>query len=73
MSKFFTNKLVKFLFITGSAFTIAIFLFYFMSSLIAQTPNLKKSNQASGVIEFIRTKPKSFLDEKKKKITKKKI
>lgn len=54
------------------AFLTALVLFYFMSALISKTPDLKDKKNSSGLIEFIRAKPRSFLDEKKRKLPEKK-
>ena len=51
----------------------SLVLFYFMSSLISKTPELKKGEEMTGLIEFIRIKPKSFLDKKKRKLPEKKL
>jgi len=48
-----------------------LFLFYFMSVLISNTPDFTKKEELVSLIEFIRTKPRSFLDEKKRKLPKK--
>ena len=54
------------------AFLTALVLFYFMSALISNTPDLKRGEESVGLIEFIRVKPRSFLDEKKRKLPEKK-
>lgn len=71
MSDFFLKKLVRIIVITGLAFVIALFLFYFMSVLISKTPSLIKGDRMTGIIEFIRTKPRSFLEERKRKLPQK--
>ncbi|MDE0519004.1 MAG: energy transducer TonB [Bdellovibrionales bacterium] len=43
-----------------------------MSVLISDTPDLKKKTDMVGLIEFIRVKPRSFLDEKTRKLPEKK-
>ncbi len=55
------------------AFLTTFGLFYLMSVLISDTPDLKRKEDMAGLIEFIRTKPKSFLDEKKRKLPEKKL
>ena len=54
------------------ALLIALGLFYFMSVLISEKAQIAKTQSAGGIIEFIRVKPRSFLDEKKRKLPEKK-
>ena len=56
----------------GGAFAISLLLFYFMAMLISNTEDLRKQDDQAGLIEFIRVKPRSFLDEKKRTLPKKK-
>ena len=55
------------------AFLTTLVLFYFMSALISSTPDLTNKEDQAGIIEFIRVKPRSFLDEKKRKLPEKKL
>lgn len=66
------NPLLKISICISLAFLTALVLFYFMSALISNTPDLKKGEESIGLIEFIRVKPRSFLDEKKRKLPEKK-
>lgn len=66
------NKFVKISGCVGLAFLTVLTLFYFMSALISKTPNLTNKKNLTGLIEFIRVKPRSFLDEKKRKLPEKK-
>lgn len=66
------NPLLKISVCISLAFLTALVLFYFMSALISNTPDLKKGEESIGLIEFIRVKPRSFLDEKKRKLPEKK-
>ncbi len=68
----FFFRSVKFFVCASLAFWIALFLFYFMSVLISKTPDLKKNAVETGIIEFIRHKPHTFLDQKKRKLPEKK-
>ena len=54
------------------ALFIALALFYFMSVLIADKARIAKKEDTAGLVEFIRVKPRSFLDEKKRKLPEKK-
>ena len=67
-----TLSMIKFSVCGGGAFAISLLLFYFMSSLISGTEDLKKPEDTAGLIEFIRVKPRSFLDEKKRTLPQKK-
>ncbi|MDE0119264.1 MAG: energy transducer TonB [Bdellovibrionales bacterium] len=66
------NKLVKMGACVSLALLTTLVLFYFMSVLISDTPDLKKKTDMAGLIEFIRVKPRSFLDEKIRKLPEKK-
>ena len=65
-------KALKITFCSGLALITALLLFYFMSALISQKDLNKKAQITDGLIEFTRVKPKSFLDEKKRKLPPKK-
>ncbi len=54
------------------ALLIALALFYFMSVLISDKARIAKKEDTAGLIEFIRVKPRSFLDEKKRRLPEKK-
>ena len=54
------------------AFFIVLILFYVMSVLIAGDKTIRRHLPAEGLVEFIRTKPKDFLEEKKRKLPQKK-
>ena len=69
---FFFKKAFKNGIITGGAFVVALSLFYFMALLIHDTPSFKKNGRTRGIVEFIRTKPRSFLEEKKRSLPQKK-
>lgn len=69
---FTQNTLVKSIASLGLAFLTALSLFYIMSALISSTSDIKKQTQKIGLIEFIRVKPRTFLDEKKRKLPEKK-
>ena len=66
------NKFVKMSACSVLSLMTALVLFYFMSALISSTPDLTKKKDIDGLIEFIRTKPSAFLDEKKRKLPEKK-
>ena len=66
------NPFLKISICISLAFLTAMVLFYFMSALISNTPDLKRGEESIGLIEFIRVKPRSFLDEKKRKLPEKK-
>ena len=66
------NKFVKISACTGLAFLTVLVLFYFMSALISRPPDIKKQTEVTSLVEFIRSKPRDFLDEKKRKLPKKK-
>ena len=66
------NPFLKISICISLAFLTALVLFYFMSALISNTPDLKRGEESVGLIEFIRVKPRSFLDEKKRKLPEKK-
>ena len=66
------NPFLKISICISLAFLTAMVLFYFMSALISNTPDLKRGEESIGLIEFIRIKPRSFLDEKKRKLPEKK-
>ena len=72
ITKLAQNKFVKIGGCVCLALLTALVLFYFMSALISKTPDLKDKKNLSGLIEFIRVKPRSFLDEKKRKLPEKK-
>ena len=67
-----TNKFAKIGACVLLALLTTLLLFYFMSVLISDTPDLKKKQDMAGLIEFIRVKPRSFLDEKTRKLPEKK-
>ena len=73
IKKFIQNKFIKISACVSLALFISLFLFYFMSALISKTPELKKGDELASLIEFIRVKPRSFLDEKKRKLPEKKL
>ena len=73
IKKFIQNKFIKISACVSLALLTSLVLFYFMSALISKTPELKKGNEMAGLIEFIRIKPRSFLDEKKRKLPEKKL
>ncbi len=56
----------------GVAFVVSLVLFYFMSTLISGSVELKQTEDTGGLVEFIRVKPRSFLDEKKRSLPPKK-
>ena len=56
----------------GVAFVVSLFLFYFMSTLISGPVDLRQKEDLGGLVEFIRVKPRSFLDEKKRSLPPKK-
>ncbi len=66
------NKFVKLSACTGLAFLTVLVLFYFMSALISRPSDIKKQTEVTSLVEFIRSKPRDFLDEKKRKLPKKK-
>ena len=66
------DKITKVTVCGGGAFAISLLLFYFMSTLISNTEDLRKPEDSAGLIEFTRVKPRSFLDEKKRTLPKKK-
>ena len=72
MKKIHTQKWFKISACCGLAFLTALVLFYFMSALISNTADLEKKQGSGGLVEFIRVKPKDFLDEKKRKLPQKK-
>ena len=72
LNKLTKNPFVKETTCKGLALLATLVLFYFMSALISNTADLSKKNTQDGLIEFIRIKPKSFLDEKKRKLPQKK-
>lgn len=69
---FIKNKYIKLILFIFCSFIITLILFYFMSSLISNTPTLLKTQEDIGMVEFIRTKPPSRLDEKKRSLPPKK-
>lgn len=69
---FVKNKYIKSLLCIGCSFIISLSLFYFMSSLISDTPDLSSKKDNIGMIEFIRIKPRTRLDEKTRKLPPKK-
>ena len=66
------NTLVKIIASAGLAFLTVLVLFYIMSALISNTPDINKQAKQTSLIEFIRVKPRTFLDEKKRKLPEKK-
>lgn len=54
------------------AFVVVFVLFYIMSVLISGRNGLKKPEEIPALVEFIRTKPRDFLEEKKRKMPQKK-
>ncbi len=66
------NTLVKIIASAGLAFLTVLVLFYIMSALISNTPDINKQANQTSLIEFIRVKPRTFLDEKKRKLPEKK-
>ena len=72
ITKIGQNKIAKMSLCGGGAFAVSLLLFYFMSTLISNTEDLSKKEETTGMIEFIRVKPRSFLDEKKRTLPKKK-
>ena len=66
------NKFAKIGACASLALLTTLVLFYFMSILISDTPDLKRKQDMAGLIEFIRVKPRSFLDEKTRKLPEKK-
>ena len=72
IKKLAQNRITKAGICVSLALLTSLLLFYFMSALISRTPALKKGEEIAGLIEFIRVKPRSFLDEKKRKLPEKK-
>ena len=68
----YLKKLLKFILCGGGAFATALFLFYIMSALISNKQSLKNKARSTNLIDFIRTKPPSFLDERRRVLPKKK-
>ena len=73
----FLNKVIQDSFFKKSAccvvaFGIVFTLFYIMSVLISGRDDLKKPDEVPALVEFIRTKPRDFLEEKKRKMPQKK-
>ena len=66
------NIIIKIIACVISAGSVAMILFYFMSVLISGTPEINKKDDLAGLIEFIRVNPRSFLNEKKRQLPKKK-
>ena len=57
----------------GISFLITLVLFYVMAELISKESNIKKNSEKDNLVDFIRIKPRSFLDTKKRTLPKKKI
>ena len=77
MMKEFLNKIIQDSFFKKSAccviaFVVVFVLFYIMSVLISGRDDLKKPDEIPALVEFIRTKPRDFLEEKKRKMPQKK-
>ena len=72
LKSLFKKKIVVLIICSSLAFFISLVLFFIMSALISKTPNLKKNSEISNLINFIRVPPRSFLDEKKRKLPLKK-
>ena len=73
----FLNKIIQNSFFKKStccviAFAVVFVLFYIMSVLISGRDDLKKPDEMPVLVEFIRTKPRDFLEEKKRKMPQKK-
>ena len=73
----FLNKIMQDNFFKKSAccviaFVVVLVLFYIMSVLISGQSDLKKPEDMPTLVEFIRTKPRDFLEEKKRKMPQKK-
>ncbi len=54
------------------ALLTTLLLFYLMSALISKVPSLQANENQTGLIEFIRHKPQSFLQEKIRRLPEKK-
>ena len=75
--KEFLNKIIQNSFFKKTsccviAFAVVLVLFYIMSVLISGRDDLKKPEEMPSLVEFIRTKPRDFLEEKKRKMPQKK-
>ena len=73
----FLNKIIQNNFFKKSAccfiaFSVVLVLFYIMSVLISGQNTLKRPEDMPTLVEFIRTKPRDFLEEKKRKMPQKK-
>ncbi len=66
------NKITKLSICIGWAFATTLVLFYIMSVLIKQKQDFKKKGADISLVDFIRTKPKNFLNERRRNLPKKK-
>ena len=66
------NSFLKHIVCGFISFFIVLVLFYIMSILISSAAILKKPISETGLIEFIRSKPREFLEERQRKLPQKK-